>query len=57
MDDVQYELDTETQFWAELDEILAPVGSSPADVAVETAVPRFVRFAAAFRSMRPLRQT
>jgi hypothetical protein len=51
MEGVYYELDTEAQFWGELDEILSPVGSSPDEVVVETAVANFVRFAFAFRSM------
>jgi hypothetical protein len=50
MEGVYYELDTESQFWAELDEILSPVGSPPTSISAETAVPNFVRFAAAFRS-------
>jgi hypothetical protein len=50
MEGVFYELDTEAQFWAELDEILEPVGSLPTELSVESAVRNFVRFAAAFRS-------
>jgi len=54
MEGVYYELDTEGQFWGELDEILNPVdGSSPTEISVETAVRNFIRFAAAFRSKIP----
>ena len=53
MEGVSYELDTEAQFWAELDEILAPVGSSPSDVQVDSTVQSFVRFAADFRGIVP----
>lgn len=49
MEGVFYELDTETQFWAELDEILSPVATPTTELSVETAVRNFVRFAAAFR--------
>ena len=50
MEGVHYELDTPAQFWGELDEIIAPVGSSsPTDIDVQSAVRSFVRFAAAFR--------
>jgi hypothetical protein len=49
MEGVHYELDTETQFWSELEEILAPVGSSPSNISVETAVRYFISFTAAFR--------
>jgi hypothetical protein len=49
MEGVYYELDTPAQFWGELDEIIAPVGTSPTHIAVDKAVRSFVRFAAAFR--------
>ena len=55
MEGVFYELDTEAQFWGELDEILAPFGSTPTEKrSVETAIRNFVRFAAAFRSTSSL---
>lgn len=53
MEGVFYELDTAAQFWGELEEILAPVGSSPSDIDVAGAVRNFVRFAAAFRGIPP----
>jgi hypothetical protein len=54
MEGVFYELETEAQFWEELNEILAPFGSTPADKeAIQTAVRNFVRFTAAFRSTWP----
>jgi hypothetical protein len=46
MEGVHYELDTEAQFWAEVDDILS---SPSSEVSVETTVRNFVRFAAAFR--------
>ena len=49
MEGVHYELDTEAQFWGELDEILTPVGSSPSTIVVETTVRNFINFVAAFR--------
>lgn len=54
MEGVFYELDTEAQFWGELDDILAPFGSTPTDKeSIDTAVRNFVRFAAAFRGTCP----
>jgi len=49
MEGVHYELETETQFWGELDEILSPVGLSVSEMSVEKAVHNFIAFAAAFR--------
>jgi len=51
MEGVHYELDTEAQFWGELEEILSPVGSVPSNISVETAVRNFVTFVAAFRGI------
>jgi hypothetical protein len=51
MEGVHYELDNETQFWGELDEILSPVGVLPDEIVVESAVRNFVRFTAAFRGI------
>ena len=45
MEGVYYELDTEAQFWGEIDEILSPVNNT----STETCIRNFVRFAAAFR--------
>lgn len=45
---MHYELDTEAQFWGELDEILNPVGSS-SNISPETAIRNFINFTAAFR--------
>ena len=53
MEGVHYELDSPAQFWGELDEILAPVGTAPADIDVVSAVRNFVRFAAVFRGASP----
>jgi hypothetical protein len=53
MEGVHYELDSPAQFWGELDEILAPVGTGPSDIDVVSAVRSFVRFAAAFRGIAP----
>jgi hypothetical protein len=49
MEGVHYELDTEAQFWGEIDEILSPVNN----VSTETCIRSFVRFAAAFRGNVP----
>ena len=49
MEGVSYELDTETQFWGELEEILCPVGLSVSEISVETALRNFLAFAASFR--------
>jgi hypothetical protein len=46
MEGVHYELETEAQFWAELDDILS---SPESETSVETAVRNFVRFTASFR--------
>ena len=51
MEGVSYEIETQSQFWAELDEILDPVGTPPAQIDVDAAVRSFVRFSAAFRSI------
>ena len=53
MEGVFYELDTEAQFWGELDEILSLVGTTLNEVSVESVVRNFVRFAAAFRGTLP----
>jgi hypothetical protein len=46
MEGVHYELETEAQFWAELDDILS---SPSSEISAETTARNFVRFAAAFR--------
>jgi len=51
MEGVFYELETQAQFLGELEEILAPFGSTPTEKgSVETAIRNFVRFVTAFRS-------
>src|SRR5436190_17734720 len=48
MEGVHYELDTETQFWGELDDILqSAVGEAEGNV--ERVVKNYIAFAAAFR--------
>ena len=50
MEGVHYEIDTEAQFWGELDEIVSPVGSPHTEISVESVVRNYVRFAALFQS-------
>jgi len=50
MEGVSYEIETQTQFWGELDEILDPVGTPPSQIDIDSAIRSFIRFAAAFRS-------
>src|SRR3979490_178438 len=45
MEGVHYELNTESQFWGEIDDILSPLNNT----STETWIRNFVRFAAYFR--------
>lgn len=51
MEGVHYELDTESQFWGEIDDILSPSNNN---TSIETCIRNFVRFAAAFRGISRL---
>ena len=50
MEGVSYEIETQSQFWGELDEILDPVGTPSLQIDIDSAIRNFVRFAGAFRS-------
>ena len=53
MEGVHYELDSDAQFLGELEEILSPVGSTPAELTVESVINNFVTFASSFRRCTP----